>query len=242
MKRWLWFCTAVLISTAVYFTIRYGLRPKPIPVLNPTEFEDPQQIGAVVYKRLRQNIRPERLIVLGSSPDLQNYAAVWTGFLKTAVADQVKIDVFYQRENLNSPEAVSGWATIPFNEDMIRSGEFFKQVEDRQKAGHLVVIHAPTSEATHLMKESLSRELDRVVRHPVLALSTLNLTLKPEDLEALQAQCLDPEAEREGRARLDCAEARVSKRMIKKRLAEGKIWAVMERHGLQEYLIFVHNP
>ena len=59
MKRWIWFLVSIFISTGVYFTLRYGLRPKPIPVLNATEFNEAQQIGAVVYKRLRQEIRGE---------------------------------------------------------------------------------------------------------------------------------------------------------------------------------------
>ena len=241
MKRWLWFFSALLISTGVYFTIRYGLRPKPIPVLNPTLFENPQQIGAVIYKRLRQEILTERILLLGSDPQLLGYQEVWTGLLKTALADDVKIDVFYQRENLEAPESVGRWESIPFNLSMIGTVEFIAQVSARMNAGHLVVIHALTSEVSHLMQDSLSRGFDKAIQHPVLALSTIALTLQPGEQERLQSKCLGPASEPDGLSRMECAEARVTKTLMKKKPLPGNIWAVMERHGLKEYLVFVHR-
>ncbi len=241
MKRLLWIFCALFISTGVYFTIRYGLRPKPIPVMNPTEFEDPQQIGAVIYKRLRQNIIPERVIVLGSSADLKDYPGVWTGFLKTAIADKIKIDVFYQLDSLQAPESVGGWESVPFTEQMIQSGDFLNQVKIRMQAGHLVVIHGLTTEVSHLMANSLSRQLDSMAHHPVLSLSTLALTLNPDDQAGLQEMCLKPGLDGDGWARMGCAKARVGKAMLRKNMTPGKIWAVIERHGLQEYLIFIHR-
>lgn len=241
MKRWIWFVAALFISTSVYFTIRYGLRPKPIPVLNPTEFESSDQIGAVVYKRLRQEIRAERVILLGSSADLANYQDVWTGLLKTALVDGLKIDVFFQREGLLQPEHVGAWEEIPFTEAMVQNGALAAQVTARMQVGHLVVVHGLTSEISHLMKDSLSRALDRVSLRPVLAISILSLTLKPEEIDTLKAQCLDPSSEHDGKTRMGCAEVRVENALLKKKLTPGKIWAVMERHGLKEYLIFIHH-
>src|SRR3954470_22627530 len=97
-KRWIFFLVSMIVSTGVYFTIRYGLRPKPIPVMNATSFNQPGEIGAVIYRRLRQEIRAERVLLLGSTPELSDYDEVWTGLLKTAAADNVNVPVFFQRE------------------------------------------------------------------------------------------------------------------------------------------------
>src|SRR4051812_29815498 len=85
IKRWVWILVSIFISTGVYFTIRYGLRPKAIPVLNATEFAEVPQIGAVIYKRLRQEIRTEQLLLLGSTPELAGYEDLWVGLLKSAL-------------------------------------------------------------------------------------------------------------------------------------------------------------
>ena len=238
MKRWIWFVVSILISTGVYFTIRYGLRPKPIPVLNPTEFTEAPQIGAVVYKRLRQEIRAEEVMLLGSTSELQDYQEVWAGLLKTALANQVKVDVIFQREGLQSPlgDLIE---VIPFSEGMIHSGDLVNLVKARMRAGHLVVIHGATLAVSHLIKDSLSRGIDAASQRPVLSISVLALSLKPEEQDALQTQCLSVETDYN--MRIECAEARVGKALLKKKILPGKIWAVMERHGLKEYLIFVHR-
>lgn len=233
MKRWLWFLFAVAISSTVYLTIRYGLRPKPVPIMNPSEFEQVDQIGTVIYSRLKQNIRPERLIVLGSSPELTGSEEIWDGFLKTALADGVSIDAFYQYDGLPTPASSQ---PIAFNDGQIRSGEFVKLVESRLKAGHLVVVHGPTRVVSHLVTDSLSRKLDDVVHHPVLSISTLPISVRPEDLQSLQDACKDDHD-----TRLNCAVAKVSRTLSKKRDTPGKFWSVMERHGLQEYLVFVQR-
>jgi hypothetical protein len=240
MKRWLWVILSILISTGFYFTIRYGLRPKPIPVLNATEFSEAPQIGAVIYKRLRQEIRYESVMLLGSTPNLQEYEQVWTGLLKTALADEVKISVLFQHEGMKIPQMQGAWETVPFNDQMVQSGELLNLVKARIEPGKLVVIHGATSEISHLVKDSLSRELDKGLERPVLALSTLSLSSKPEEQEALLAQCLSA-AEDDNHMRMECAEVRVGKALMKKKISGGGIWAVMERQGLKEYLIFVHR-
>ena len=208
--------------------------------MNATEFEGAQQIGAVVYKRLRQEIRGERILLLGSAPDLPLYEEVWTGLLKTALADQIKIDVFFQREGLRPPEPTGAWNQVIFNQEMIQSGQFVRAVTEHMQAGHLVLIHSLSEEVSHLSKDSLSRQLDLAAHHPVLAISTLALSLSPGEENILQTRCLES-MEATGGARLGCAEARVAKTLSKKKLTPGKLWAVMERHGLKEYLIFIHR-
>src|SRR5579872_4491460 len=99
MKRWIWFAVSIFISTSVYFTIRYGLRPKPIPVMNASEFERPEQIGAVIYKRLYEEVGSERVLLLGSDKAIvQPSASMWTGFLLTARAAHTAVSVIFQRE------------------------------------------------------------------------------------------------------------------------------------------------
>ncbi len=241
MKRWLWFISSLLISTGVYFTIRYGLRPKPIPVLNATQFENAEQIGAVIYKRLRQEILVERVILLGSVEGWSGSQNLWTGFLKTAHADGLHIEYLYNEEKLPAPANVGKWDTVAFNEFAVQSGALSANVMKKLAAGKLLVIHGLTTEVSHLVKDSLSRALDTAAQHPVLSLSILTPGLKPEDLDNLQAQCLEPQSLLDGAARLSCAEARVSKVLLKKHLVAGHMWAVMERHGLKEFLIFVQH-
>lgn len=242
MSRWIWVILSVAISTLVYFTIRYGLNPKPIPLMNLTQFEDLEQMGAVVYKRLRQNMRQERVIIIGSSPEVISEMSVWSGFFKTALADRFKIDVVFQRRGQKEIPKLGDWETVEFDQTEIASGELFGKIKSRLQRGHLVVVHTSTVEGTHLVKSSLSKELDRSLRQPVISISTLPLALDSQAEDDLQALCLNDRDE-EGVFRLNCAANRAAKKALKKKPDPTKSWAVLERHGLKEFLLFVyHNP
>lgn len=239
MKRWLWILLAVCISTGVYYTIRYGLRPKPIPVMNPTDFTRLDQIGVVTYRRLRTDVRSERLLVLGTAEDAPEDDQVWAGFIKAAVADKEKI-IYFTREGMQAAPPGNDYQTIVYDQAALDSGEFFKTVKAQLKSGQLVIVHSPTKEASHLVKASLARKLERFVQHPVLSLSTLRFALNEEESDGLQ--CLTATEDPDGNRRLGCAAQRVARHFMRKKLDPTKIWAVIERHGLKEYLVFIHTP
>jgi hypothetical protein len=223
MPRWIWIAIAFCLSTTVYFTIRYGLRPKPVPVMNPTQFETPEQIGVVVYKRLRQNVRADQLVILGSSHGEQEEdSKIWDGFAKEAAAEGGNV------ETIQSSEVGGDKAAL------------FKKVDDGLKAKKLVIVRGLTPEVSHLTQNSLSRELDRQRKHPVLSISIMRLAINKADTDDLQTQCLNTDDE-SGR-KLDCAAQKVARKYLKRKLEADKLWAVMERHGLKEYLVFVHRP
>ncbi len=240
MSRWMWIVLAVVISTGVYFTIRYGLRPKPVPVLNPTQFTQLNEIGVVLYKRLYQSIRTERMVVLGSSEEVKDYEQVWTGLAASALADKEKL-VFFVREGMKPPTQAEGADIVTFTEAQVKSGELFQEVSNRLARKQLVIVHSWTNEVTHLVKDSISQKIDPVIRHPVLAISTLRFAIDAADVSSLQPQCLDA-LEEDGQKKLKCAAYKVARKFLKKRLDAAHIWAVAERHGLKEYLVFIHQP
>lgn len=244
MSRWLWILLAVFISTGVYFTIRYGLRPKPIPVLDPTDFTELRQIGVVIYKRLHQNVRAERLVVLGSSDEVKNYEQVWTGLIESAIADKEKL-VFFLEEGLKPLANPENAEVVNFNEAQVASGSLYEEVARRLQRKQLVIVHARTVRSSHLVKDSLSLKLDPVVKHPVLAISETKLAVAESDVNNLYPQCVlvpsDP-GDPADLTRLKCAAYKVARKFLKKRLAPDRIWAVVERHGLKEYLVFIHQP
>lgn len=241
MQRWIWIIVAILVSTGVYFTIRYGLRPKPIPVMNPTSFERLDQIGIVTYKRLRQNIRSERVVVLGLSAEVAKSSEVWMGLLEAAAAEKERVVVFPVSGQIQVP-AVPNVEVIRYSEEAHKSGDLVQLAHNRMKGGQLVVVIGPTEEVSHLVKNSVTQQLERVVGHPVLSISTLRFAVSEEASTELEPHCLEPTAEKDVVRRLSCAASRVSRKYMKKKLAPDKIWAVTERHGLKEYLVFIHQP
>jgi hypothetical protein len=207
----------------MYFTVRYGLRPKPIPVMNPTQFENPEQIGVVVYKRLRQNVRADRVIVLGASPGMEEDNLIWLGFEKAASADRETVMV------------------MPLKEVTDREA-FFAKIQEAVKARKLVLLTGLTTEVSHLVPNSFTKELEEHRKHPILSISIQRLAVTTPEYDDVQTQCLDATKEETGYQRLECAAQRVARKYLKRKLEPNLLWGVMERHGLKEYLLFVHRP
>lgn len=233
MKRWFWILAALVLSTAVYFVIRYGLRPKPIPVMNATQFENTEQIGAVIYRRLRTDIRAERIVLLGSAGVGLESNKVWQGLMKAAADDKEKL-AYFVLPGVDPVPINPAWETAPFAAEVVR--------EKARMPGGTVLVNGIAKDVSHLVKGSLSVTMDEMIQHPVLSISILPLALDTQSAGALENQCLDATESNEASYRLDCAARRVARRYARKNLDPGKVWAVMERHGLKEYLVFIHLP
>jgi hypothetical protein len=59
-----------LMGAFIYFMFTRGVHPKPVRVMKPTAFEQPEQIGAVIYRRLKFDLAEFDVIVFGTHKDI----------------------------------------------------------------------------------------------------------------------------------------------------------------------------
>lgn len=242
MPKWIWVLLTLVLSTSIYLSIRYGLRPKPIPQVNPTVFQAPEQIGVVAYRAIRAALRQERVLVMGSSLPIPAYPEIWNGFVKAAIADRVKIDVVFARADLTVPAEISPSITKRVNPEELTSPAFVNQVKSEYQRGQLAIIYVMNNESSHLIQGTVTRKLQELPSLPVVSISMLPMAVRPEDIEQLEPNCLDPMVSPSVEQRLGCAAARISRRYLRKKLPADQWVAALERHGLKEYLLFVSPP
>ncbi len=242
MPKWIWVFLALGISSGIYFSIRYGLRPKPIPQLNPTVFDSPDQIGVVTYRALRASLRAERVLVLGSDTAIQGYQDIWNGFVHAAVADGIKMDTVFERSDLQIPEALKTAKVSEVKPEEIMSAEFTKEIQNAYQSGEMAVIQILNIEATHLTPGTLTRRLQQLPNLPVISISMLPLAVNQQGLDQLEPRCVDPRNDDKPEDRFACAASRISRRYLRKHLPADKWVAAIERHGLKEYLLFISMP
>ncbi len=171
----------------------------------PTQFQNAEEIGAIVYKRLRQNIRADHVVLLGSSPGSEEDAQIWAGFEKAALADQETVEVMSLKE-VSDKEA------------------FFAKVQESVKARKLVLIHGLTTEVSHLVPESFVKQIEKSRKHPVLAIAIQRLAVTTPEYDDVQTQCLDATEEESGHHKLECASQRVARKYLKRKLAPDQLW------------------
>lgn len=226
----------------VYLTIRYGLRPKPIPIINPSVFSTPEEIGKATYHALRSAIRAEKVVVFGSTSLIPQYPQVWDGLVRAALDDHVRIDVVFARSDLGLPPSAVGLHLQQVSPESLSTSEFLKDVTSAYHRGQLALLYLMNLESSHLMKDSVTRKLQELPNSPIVAISMLPFGVRSEDVDQMNTQCLDPRDQDDGEQRLACAVARISRRYLRKKLPQDKWVGAVESHGLKEYLLFVSAP
>ncbi len=85
--RWIVF---LLVGSSLFGTfavLRWGLKPRPIPQINPTPIEDLSQAGVLTYQRLRQFVREQDLVLAQAESEISGAYLIWQGFLSAARYD-----------------------------------------------------------------------------------------------------------------------------------------------------------
>lgn len=209
--------------------------------MKPNTFSSLEEMGVVSFRRLFQPIRSEKILVLGHDPEKPQTLEIWQGLLKGAVQSNVKIQKMYHytsgQETL--PEYFAQFNPIPLDLDQLQSVRD-ELVKSRKRHG-LTIFIVPTELATHLREDSLTKKMEVLPLGPVLSFSQIRLVLDPEELDRISSSCteLDPS---DLKSRLECIEFRYTKSQWRKKLDPEKILGAIERYGLKEYLLFVHQP
>lgn len=237
----LWVPLALVLSFGLYFALKWGLKPKPIPQINPSQFESLEQVGAVTYRRLRSALRQEKMVVVGSAPWIRDYERLWNGFIAAAREDHWQIHVLFEDPTLRPIKDFSDLNRRPLAWPDA-SAQVIKEIKEDLRFGHLVVVHTTFNHSAHRGETSLVKELEAAFHRPWTALTMLGFAVTAEELENLQPLCIDEMAPTSRREYAACAAARLSRRFLRKHLDPTRIWAAVEQHGLKDYFIFVHEP
>lgn len=230
---------SLIIAGGIFLSLKHGLGPKPVPQINPSLFAKPEEIGAVVYRRLRQVIKENHIIVLGNFPLIHNYDQIWQGFIRTAVADGVKIKTILQQPELKAMEHIGD---IPVK--LVRATEDTGTIRDELLAaadGETIIIYTVPNFSSHLLASSPLVKLRSELKRPILSLTTLAFVLKKEKLADLQPPCPDGAVALTDLSPLGCASANISRKFFRKKYEEKDLMAAMEMHGALDYLLFVHD-
>lgn len=65
MYKWILGVVIGLSIFVCFVVIKYGLRPKPIPIIKASNFEDPAKLGTYIYRQLFQKLNASSVIVFG---------------------------------------------------------------------------------------------------------------------------------------------------------------------------------
>lgn len=230
----------VLIS--VVAVLRYGIGPKPIGIMKASFFDRPAEVGAVIYRRLYDPLGREPVVVFGVTPDVVEHRGIVEGFVATAAAEKRPIQVVFKErgleEGLRVPDGTEVVA-IAFNEDPT---DLVEQVRQRVNQGQRVLVYTASVLSSHLIKGNPMHRFEQVWGKPVLAISTVGISLRREQEFKVDPPCVGSEVDGPGTANLGCAALLKSRQLYRKQLENSRIVALMDQRGGADMLLFVALP
>ena len=250
--RWVFGILSFSIVLSLISVFKYGLNPRSLPIIKPTYFDNKQQIGAVIFRRLFQEVRQVRGVFVRTSPNIKNGEDIWRGFFKVAFHHGKKFHLIVQHHD--AEKGISG--ATGMMEDLPDGVSYlymdFKSKEESERllkealrSGQNIFVHG----STDLSEDMNQWELDqwngdiknyRDIKGPgFLTITQQIFVTQPLDEKMILETCPDP---RDVITYKGCQALHLSRRYYKKKLRSDRISAALERYKRDELTLFVHEP
>ncbi len=228
--KWIFAVAGLMVIASLFFALKYGVAPRAVPLIKATAVDSLEEAGVLVYRRLRQDIRAQKIIIAGSLPGQMSYEKFWQGFVLGAQNDGA---------NISKVLAVSGM--VPFRESRVMRYEEVSLdsiisralKRDSKKANGRQLFYLPTTVMSHLNHKGLSESLDQAqVSRVSIALHTF-----PATSEQISVSC-PAKSEESFLKKMDCLGAKVTHDNYRKKVDPTKKYITLYRYGRFDYIAF----
>jgi hypothetical protein len=189
---------------------------QPQRVLNPSNFNRPEEIGAMAFRRFWQEFHEEKLFIIGSSPHLKDYDKIWHGLIAVAKVNGVTFDKVFAQEGLRPISAES----LPLD---------WEQIQLALVSSKKILVHLVATD------EMWDQTVSRTTGGFILFQSVLPLEADEKNL--MSASCMSDDK----KFQLGCKSLKALGFGKKKKFDPAQITAVIEKYGLREHVLFVHE-
>ncbi len=234
-----WLSLALVLGVTLTLVIRYGIGPRPIRVMKASEFENSQQIGAVVFRHLHMDLKDAPVVVFGAQEKWPAQVDIFAGYLKTAHAEGVSYAAVIVDESL-----AHYMTQVPTRVEVYRFQDqlqdLLQRVKDHLKANQKVALLTRSQFSSQYLTANFSDDLEKAIGTNVYSFSALNIALKKEDERKLLPACdsrIGTPGE-VGYGRLGCVALTKSRSTYRKEFQTPNQIALMDRMGATDYLIF----
>lgn len=232
MLKWTLLGASLVVTAGLFLALKYGVAPRPIPLIKPSEVSSLEEAGVLVYRRMRQNIRESQVILAGSLPIFADYPEFWQGFVLAAREDKAGIEKIFTTTDLNL-----------FKESQLFSKTFMSLEEMQNMVGSSMALtrrtlfYVPSTESSHVNGQSLSKLFDKKrVNKVSITLHKFHTNKNNHSFEKLNCE----NKKNSFLHRLDCLGRGVTIYGSRKKLNAKKSYVALYRYGLSDYVAFWH--
>ncbi len=265
MKKWfvrLYIPALMLVITAgMFFVLHFGYTPVPPIVMEQSYFDQPTEIGAVVFRRFYAPIREAKTMVFGTPLEPAFHRDILRGFLVAANGDGVHFDTLITEQQMPDLDLTG----LP-NTKVVRvvtnsqtQAELADAVNEAERSGPHTLIYLPSVFSTHILKGNPLTRLETMLGHGLFTITSASLPLANDQEYLVDPACVGTERDSAGVSDLGCAILSAArpfyKKAIKANLSEKenakekpdnqKRWVAIMNQSSQtgaDYLLMVSYP
>lgn len=236
MLKTIWAAIIVVFVVFVFAVLRWGINPRALVLIAPSEFDQPAKIGETAFLRLMQEVGEQQVVIIGGIPNNPTSNEIALGFFAQAKKDQRPFSTVMTQTEM--PLALDGAQHIDFNGDSEQIAATIRNLH----AGERLFIYTVNIFATHLLHDNPIQRLEHILNRKLMTVTIMGLALKATEISQLDPPCRGLERDQQGTAPLGCVALTRSKGLFRKHLTDKRFVMLLDQQGATDYLMLVHAP
>ncbi len=242
MKQLYWIFLGILVVVGITLSVYFGIAPRPVPKIKPSQVETPERLGEAVSQRLWGELKDSPLIFLGVDPEKPDDMKVWKGFLESLSAElqylNIIVDPHLPHKQLIPQKAGISLIEIDMNQDYTN---FVESLKTAMEQNWRVAVIVPTIYASQAIPENPINRLKREMANPsiMMSLSVVEPTLKRDEEAKSLYPCVTGSGDVRGLGSFGCMIQGKSRGLYRKELESGKYLGLMDQIGATDYLVLL---
>ncbi len=243
MKWFYWSLISVVLLSGIGISVYFGIQPKPVPKISLSGFENPEEMGSSLFKRLRLEIQSMPIVFLGVSPEQKTHYEIWQELLLSANEPGWKYDLIVIEKNLPYIEIFQKnpafqVEAMDLKEDFERLAAGLKKAAAEKKR---IAVLAPSIYITSILKGNIADRLKSELDIKGVSFSASTFPLSADQEKNMDIPCILNQADRTGVGQFGCFVVNSARPLYRKKKVVGKYPGAVNQIGAHEYLV-IFNP
>lgn len=234
MIKWLFIGLFFSISLSLLFISVVGIQPRAQKIIDPSHYQNLQHMGYSIYQRLNQDINKSSVIILGSSNEINNSTNVWEGLFLAEEKYQSSPKVLINYNSSNSfKNKLNFIETYNINDE----SKLLVIIKDLLAKKLKIIVNTTDEIASYFDEKSITRKLIQSVKSRPFSLTQGLFAVNANEFkDGSKCNKNTPKSVRV------CKSIEASRKYFKNKYSPNELRAVVEKHGANDYLLFIHQP
>jgi hypothetical protein len=241
MQKRYYAAMAVFLGLNAWGILKFSQAPPPKDIMKPSFFDRPEEVGAVVYRRLYGDMGQNDVVLFGVRPNDISHQKLVEGFLATSVQEKLPITVVFRESHLEVPAVPPGTEVIDFEFNSDQSA-LTEKVRAQTAQGKRVLLYTANTLSSHLIKNNPVERFEAAWGKPVFTISSVDVALRREQEQPNDPPCVGSERDGQGTAALGCAALLKGRSFYRKNIDVSRIVALMDQRGEKDLLLYLSLP